>query len=99
MSLAEVIQEDRRIYVLLCLKESSGQLNEAVLRKLLVKIGHQVDETDVRGVLQWLTDAALIRIENLPMDSGEVWVAYLLSAGEAVADGKPHPGIARPPLR
>ena len=33
MSLAEVIQEDRRIYVLLCLKESSGQLNEAVLRK------------------------------------------------------------------
>ena len=97
--LADVIHEDRRIYVLLCLREAGGQLNEAVLRKLLVKIGHQVDANDMRAVMQFLSDAALIRIEKLPMESGEVWVSHLLSAGEAVANGKSYPGIARPPLR
>jgi hypothetical protein len=58
-----------------------------------------VDDTDVRALLQWLEGHALIRIEQLPMTSGDVWVAHLLAAGEAVARGKPHVGIARPPLR
>jgi len=97
--LADVLLADRRIFVLLCLTEAGGQANEAVLRKALVSIGHKVDDTDVRAVLQFLADAALIRIEKLPMPSGDVWVAHLLTAGEAVAGGKPHPGIARPPLR
>jgi hypothetical protein len=97
--LADVIQEDRRIYVLLCLTEAGGHANEAVLRKALVAIGHKVDGDDVRAVLAWLEQHALIRLEKLPMPSGEVWVAHLLEAGEAVANGKPHPGIARPPLR
>ena len=97
--LTEVIQEDRRIFVLLCLGEVGGQANEAVLRKALVSIGHKVDDTDVRAVLAFLENHALIRIEKLPMPSGEVQVAHLLTAGEAVAGGKPHPGIARPPLR
>lgn len=99
MSLADVLQEDRRIYVLLSLAEAGMSLNDAVLRKALVMIGHHVDQTDVRTVLQFLGDAALIRVEKLPMPSGDVWVAHLLPAGEAVAAGKPHPGIARPPLR
>ena len=97
--LIDVLQEDRRVIVLLCLAEAGGRLNEAVVRKALVAVGHQVDATDVRAVLQFLRDAALVRIETLPMPSGEVWVAHLLDAGAAVARGKPHPGVAPPPLR
>jgi hypothetical protein len=97
--LSEVLAEDRRLVILLCLSEAAGHLNEDVLRQGMQRIGHQVDRTDVRAAIAFLCEHALVRIEKLPMASGELWVVRLLDAGAAVASGKHHPGVARPPLR
>lgn len=100
MSLSEVLHEDRRLVILLCLTEvPAAQLNEDVLRQGIIRVGHQVDRTDIRADVQFLADHALVRVEKLAMASGELWVVHLLSAGDAVARGKPHPGVARPSLR
>ena len=97
--LSDVLHADRRIVILLCLTEAAGCLNEDVLRQGLQRVGHRVDRADTRGDIQYLADHALVRLETLPMPSGELWVVHLLEAGAAVARGKHHPGVARPPLR
>ena len=97
--LSDVLHEDRRIVILLCLSEAAGHLNEDVLRQGLQRVGHQVDRTDTRADIQFLAGHALVRLEVLPMPSGELWVVHLLEAGAAVARGKRHAGVAAPPLR
>jgi hypothetical protein len=98
--LIDVLREDRRLVILLCLTEvPAAQLNEDVVRQAVTRVGHQVDRTDVRADVQWLEQHGLVRVEHLPMPSGELWLVHLTSSGDAVAKGKPHVGVARPPLR
>ena len=97
--LSDVLHEDRRLVILLCLTEAAGRLNEDVLRQGLQRVGHHVNRADTRGDIQYLADHALVRVEKMPLPNGELWVVHLLDSGDAVARGKPHPGIARPPLR
>jgi hypothetical protein len=107
MSLAGVLAEDRRLVVLRSLAEDAGySANEMVLQRLLDHVGHRVARDMVRADLAFLAEHGLIRLETLAMPprdprafgaTGELWVAHLLPAGEDVAKGRMHPGVARLP--
>jgi hypothetical protein len=100
MSLTSIMAEDRRLALLLSLMEAGGfELNEDALRLMLRSLGHVVTYDVLRGDLNWLSEQGLIRIEKLPVNSGELWIAHLLGRGQDVADGAAYPGIARPRAR
>jgi hypothetical protein len=96
-SFAELIAEDRRLAILRTLSEIEGYvLNEMVLRSALTGLGHQVDRVQCRADLIWLEQHMLVRIEKIDAPtSGELWLTHLREAGQAVARGKYHPGVAR----
>ena len=99
MSMREIVAEAIRLSVLQGLVEATDhRLSDVLLKRWVM---HQVDliERDVlRGHLQWLADAGLIRLEKLPGEQGEIWRATLLDAGLQVARGKRYPGVAEPEL-
>ena len=94
---AELLAEDRRLAILRTLSEVEGyHLNETVLKSALNGLGHQVDRAQTRADVVWLDQHGLARIERLAMPtSGELWLVHLREAGQAVARGKYHPGVAR----
>ena len=94
--LTDVLMKDRRLVILRTLSESNYVLNEGILRQALARIGHPEAAKDlVRADMQFLETHGLIRVEKLPMPSGELWVAHLEEAGLDVANGQPHEGVAR----
>ena len=96
MSVSSVLAEDRRLVILRVLSEASYQANESVLRKALAAFGHGVGADVVRGDIQFLVDHGLARIEVLHPPSGaDLWLCHLTAAGDEVANGRVHPGIAR----
>jgi hypothetical protein len=96
MSLIEHQQKHRRRVILESLNQATGfSLNESLLKTVLSQLGHQVGKDDVRADVTWLEQQGLLRTETIPMPRGELWVAHLLDAGATVADGRPHPGVAR----
>ena len=96
---AETLAEDRRLVVLRSLCEASGNhLNESVLKKALEHIGHRVGRDQVRADAVWLEEHLLVRIEKVDVQSGELWIVHLKGFGEEVAQGRSHPGVARPGL-
>lgn len=95
-TLAQELAEDQRLILLRCLHEAQGaQLNETILRLGVNKFGHQVGRDVVRNHLNWLEEQRLVRLEKLPTQGEEFWVAHLLPAGEEVVLGRKHPGVAR----
>jgi hypothetical protein len=95
MSLGNILAEDRRLVILRVLSEGGYVANESVLRKSLAAFGHQVGSDIVRADLTFLAEHDLVRIETLHPPSGELWLIHLKSAGEEVAQGRQHPGVAR----
>ena len=96
MSLETVLAEDRRLVILRCLSEVAGfHLNEAVLRTTLNHFAHNAGRDLVRADIEYLVEHGLARIEKLRPASGELWLVYLTGAGDEVAKGRPHVGIAR----
>ena len=96
-SLAEVLMRDRRLVILRTLSEvQQFSSNEGILRQALQQIGHPEASKDlVRADLEFLERHSLVRVEKLPMPSGELWVAHLLDDGLEVANGRAHEGVAR----
>lgn len=95
MSLAKIQSEDRRLIMLRALDESQFHANETVLKQVTEQFGHQASRDMLRGDLTFLAENGLIRLEKLPAQSGEIWVAHLLTAGQEVAQGRAYPGVAR----
>lgn len=95
MSLAQVMAEDRRLVILRVLSEARFAANESVLRKSLGAFGHQVGSDVVRADLAFLQEHQLVRVEVLHVSSGDLWLAHLTEAGNDVAEGRAHPGVAR----
>lgn len=96
MSLETVLAEDRRLVMLRCLSDVAGfHLNEAVLRTAVTGVGHSVGRDLVRADIGYLSDHGLVRKEVLHGAGGELWLVHLTDAGEQVARGRPHPGVAR----
>jgi hypothetical protein len=98
MSLAAVLAEDQRLVILRTLSEVQGYaLNEQVLHRALSAVGHNITHDVVRGHLQFLKDAGLVRTDVMSMQSGDLWVAHLMVRGQDVATGAHYPGVARLP--
>jgi hypothetical protein len=101
MSLAEMMHEDRRGVILRALDEADQKsLSERTLERVLLHLRLGVVGRDlVRGYLTWLESHGLVRVERLPDDAGELWVATATKHGTEVARGRRHPGVAEPPVR
>ena len=101
-SLAELMEEDRRLVVLRILQEAPDySLNESLLRKGLeaVRLGI-VGKDQMRSMLTWLADNGLVRVEKIPVgETPELWVATVTALGAEVARGRIWPGVARPSPR
>lgn len=94
MSFAKIVQEDRRLMVLLLLKESDQySANEHLLRRALDNFGHNVGKDLLRTELAWLSEQGLLKTTA----TADVVVAKLTSRGLDVADGRALiPGIKVP---
>lgn len=96
MSIEKVLAEDRRLVMLRCLSEAKGfQLNESTLRHALRVFAHHVDHDLMRADVAYLEKHGLVRTETLSAASGELVLVTLTEAGSDVAEGTPHPGVAR----
>ncbi len=95
MSLAQIHAENRRLIILRTLDESNYHANEDVLKQMTEQLGHLPSKEHIRADMAFLADHALIRLEKLPVQQGELWIAHLLTAGREVARGRVHTGVAR----
>lgn len=98
MSLETILSEDRRLVLLRTLSEAPGYaLNEMVLHSALNALGHQIAHDVTRADLEFLKRNGLVRIEEISVPSGHLWIAHLTIPGQDVARGTVHPGVARLP--
>lgn len=99
MSLADRLAAERRGAALRLLREDAQyRLPETSLRRTLDFYGYPAWADVVRADLLYLEGHGLARVERVPTGArGEdLWVAVLTPAGLEVAQGRPHPGVARP---
>lgn len=95
MSLAEIHARDRRLIILRLLDEAGYHANEAILRQVCEQFGHRPTHEMIRGDISFLAENGLVRLEKIPAQGGELWIAHLLTPGQEVAQGRVYPGVAR----
>ena len=95
MGLAQVFAEDRRKIILVVLDKSNHSANEDILKQVIDERGNQAFKDMIRADMEFLEEHALIRIEKLPKERGELWIAHVLPAGRDVARGRSHVGVSR----
>lgn len=91
---AEVVREDRRLQILLCL-EASPKYAAAnyQLSEVLDAYAHAVSMDVLKGDLAWLCEQGLITLAR----QGEATIARLTNRGLDAAQGRIiHPGVKRP---
>ena len=97
MSLTSILAEERRLAILQTLEVAPGyELNEDTLRLALKTQARNVTHDVLRGDLAWLESQDLVRVQKLPVASGELWLGHLRPTGQDVVGGAPFPGVARP---
>lgn len=94
MSYKEVLNENRRLNILLTLQESPNyKANESILQVVLEKYGHSMTRAQIRTQLHWLAEQDLVELETI----GSTLVVTLTVRGIDVALGRATaPGIKRP---
>lgn len=94
MNFQQYATEDRRLSILLVLKESGGyRCNEYLMRTALDSLGHAVSVDRLMTDLAWLKDQGHLSLETV----GGVAVATLSAQGLDVATGRTvAPGVKRP---
>ena len=97
MPMRELLNEEQRLAILLTLGEADGyRLNEGMLKSVLSSVALVVDRDDVRGHLDWLARQGLVTVQKMPTETtGELWIAALTERGNAVRQGRSHPGVKR----
>jgi hypothetical protein len=96
-NLGDVLAADRRRVILAMLAgDDDYSLNDTVLKQAMAAVGHKIGRDQVQADLVWLEQHGLLRITK---PDAAIWVATLTEAGQEVAEGRPHPGIARPAPR
>ena len=97
MSLSDLLAEDRRLGILRALDAAQGGVaNDAVLATALAYLGHEVAGDIVRADLAWLAAHGLVEIEDLGTQRRPMLRVRLREAGQDVARGRLHPGVAPP---
>jgi hypothetical protein len=94
MTWAAELAADRRLLILRHLADAPGySANEALLRQVLARLGHNVSADLLRGDLAWLAEQGLAAVEAVAGLS----VARPPERGADVAAGRAlHPGVKRP---
>ena len=94
-ALSSVIQEDRRLMILLLLVKSSGYtLNSRLLKNLLGLVGHLTSYETLHDDHSWLEKHSLAKCENSEFD---LTILTLTRTGWDVAMGRQiEPGVRRP---
>jgi hypothetical protein len=95
MSFNELLAENRRLVILRALNEAAFAANETVLKQVTERFGHTPTRELIRADLTFLDEHGLIRLEKIDAQSGQLWIAHLRTAGQEVAEGRVHPGVAR----
>ena len=94
-SLTERLAETRRRLTLDFLLEAEGKLSDSAIRSVL---GHyHIESTDietVRADMMFFERHMLATIERLERGPSTIWVATLTAAGQSVARGRKHIGVA-----
>lgn len=95
VSFGERLAEDRRRKVLELLNEGGNRAPETSIKQGLRHIFDDgIARDEVRQYLLYLEQHWLVRIERMKSSDGELWVADLTEAGQSVARGRVHVGIA-----
>lgn len=95
MSFQTTVTEDRRLSLLLVLRETPGySANAFLLRDAIDQIyGHSASIDQVRTDVAWLNEQGLVTART----AGDVVLATLTTRGADVASGRAHaPGVKRP---
>ncbi len=95
VTMAERLTETRRRLVIDMMKETEGKLSDTSIRSVLGRIhSESTDIEQVRADMVFFERHGLVSIEKLPHAGRELWVATFTAAGQAVARGRNHVGIA-----
>lgn len=91
---ARLLEEDRRLQILMLLAESPGhRANQHLLQTALDQFGHVVSMDRVKADIAWLAEQDLVTAES----TGGVQIPKLTSRGLDVAQARvTHPGVKRP---
>ena len=91
----ERLAETRRRVTLDAMIEAGGQLSDTSLRSVLGRIHvEHTDLAEVRADMEFFARHGLVSVDKLPHAGHELWVAKFTAAGQAVARGRNHVGIA-----
>ncbi len=97
MSLADTFDKDRRLVILLLLlKQDDYSLSAPLLTKAVQQLRHRVYPDVIEADLVLLEQHRLVKRETIDVDSGQMSIATLTRLGRDVAEGRPHPMVARP---
>lgn len=95
---AQILAEDRRLAILLIIRDAGGAANESVLRQGLEMLGHTAELTQdkVREELRFLEEAGCVRLDWF---KDKVVVARITMRGIDCAAGQVRvEGVKRPSL-
>jgi hypothetical protein len=94
-TMQERLAEVRRRLTLDMMKEADGRLSDSSIRAILGRIHSESTDIDqVRSDMAFFERHGLVSIEKLPHGPRDLWVATFTAAGQAVARGRNHVGIA-----
>lgn len=92
----ERLSHERRRLILEALQQDSGyRMNEASMKAVLEHLGHTVGADQVRAELGYLERHQLVRVDTIASGDRDLRVAVLTEAGQDVARGVAHEGVAR----
>lgn len=94
MNYLKLLEEDRRLTILLLLVESPDyKANQFLIQEALDGFGHTVSMDRIKADFAWLAEQGLIELAEL----GGIQVPKLTDRGLDVAQGRArHPGVKRP---
>lgn len=96
-SLSEVFDKDRRLVLLRLLAEQDDyELSAPLLTKAAQELRHRVYPDVVEADLVLLDQHRLIKLSELEVGGRKMTIAALTRLGRDVANGRPHPMVARP---
>lgn len=99
MSLAELIREERRLTILVTLREIDGNAAyEGLLQTAIQRYHNQFpSRAEIQEDLRWLRDAGLVGLSENVTPERVTYTATLSEKGDAVAAGRTVvPGVRRP---
>lgn len=94
MSFADKVQQDRRLLILLALKNAASyRAASRLLLAFITSMGHEATHDQLLGDLQWLHEQNFVALD----ETGGATVATLQEHGLDIVEGKAkHPGVRRP---